>query len=302
MTDRILDFSEQPARLSVQNGLLKIQFGPQAANGEAPEAQTVPLADLAAIVVSHPQVSYTQAVLAGIAAAGGILVACDEKRLPAAMMLPLSGHSLQTERFARQAALSLPVQKRLWQQIVRAKLNAQARLLMEKSGQDWGLPRLVPKVRSGDPQNLEAYAARIYWRALFEEDFRRDREAEDLNRHLNYGYAVLRAIVARAICAAGLHPSLGLHHHNRYDSFCLANDLMEPFRPLVDRAVVRIRDQRGKEAAFDREAKRELLEVLLARFDYEGESRALFDWLARMASSLAAVVERSGTKLYIPAL
>lgn len=299
MTDRILDFSEQPARLSVQNGLLKIQLSSQ---GAGEDAQTVPLAELAAVVVSHPQVSFTQAVLAGIAAGGGILVACDAKWQPAAMMLPLAAHSLQTERFARQAALSLPLRKKMWQQIVRAKLMAHARLLTEKTGHDWGLRLLAPKVRSGDPQNLEAHAARIYWKALFDGSFRRDREAEDLNRHLNYGYAVLRAIVARAICAAGLHPSLGLHHHNRYDAFCLADDLMEPFRPLVDRAVIQIREQRGQEAALDREAKAGIVSALLARFDHEGESRSLFDWVARTASSLAAVAEGRGTNLYIPAL
>lgn len=330
MTDRILDLSEQPAHLSAQNGLLRIRLGAQRSFSNAAalsadqcrdsneedgrekpqgqtadltqQEQTVPLADLAALVVSHPQVSFTQAVLAGLAAAGGIFVACDEKHQPAAMMLPLVSHSLQAERFARQAALALPVRKRLWRQIVRAKLAAQARLLRERTGQDWGFSLLSPKVRSGDPQNLEAHAARIYWRALFEENFRRDREAEDLNRHLNYGYAVLRAIVARAVCAVGLHPSFGLHHHNRYDSFCLADDLMEPFRPLVDRAVCAIRDRRGDAAAFDRDAKRELLAAILGRFDYEGESRTLFDWISRMASSLASVVEGTGARLQIPLL
>lgn len=300
MTDRILDFSEQPARLSAQNGLLRIQLGEKGT--DSAQVQTVPFADLAAVVVAHPQVSYTQAVLAGLAEAGGILVACDEKRQPAAMMLPLSTHSLQAERFAHQAALALPVRKRLWQQIVKAKINAQARLLAEKTGQDWGLPLLALKVRSGDPENLEAQAARIYWKALFEGTFHRDREAENLNRHLNYGYAVLRAIVARAICAVGLHPSLGLHHHNRYDNFCLADDLIEPFRPLVDRAVVAIRDQQGEYVAFDREAKQQILSVLPGRFDHEEESRTLFDWISRMASSLAAVVEGSGKRLDIPEL
>ena len=197
---------------------------------------------------------------------------------------------------------SRPCRWRTWRQIVRAKLAAQARLLQERTNQNWGLPLLAEKVRSGDPQNLEAHAARIYWKALFGEDFRRDREAEDLNRHLNYGYAVLRAIVARAVCAVGLHPSLGLHHHNRYDSFCLADDLMEPFRPLVDRAAAVLRDRQAKDAPFDREAKRELLAALLARFDHEEESRTLFDWISRMASSLASVMEESGGKLQIPPL
>lgn len=269
--------------------------------GAPKDETTIPLSELAALIVSHPQVSYTHAVLPGLAAAGAIFVACDEKHLPAAMLLPLVTHSTQTERFAAQAQLSLPARKRLWQEIVRAKLLAQARLLAERTGQDWGLEPMAARVRSGDAGNLESLAARIYWRALFG-DFRRDPEGEGVNACLNYGYAVVRAVVARALCGAGLHPSFGLHHHNRYDAFCLADDLMEPFRPLVDRVVARLCDKRGMEVTLDKEAKRSLLEGVLARYTAEGESRTLFDWASRAASSLAAVVEGREQKLFLPAL
>lgn len=205
---------------------------PYTHRGKRREEVTMPLADVAALIVSHPQVTYTHAVLPGLAAAGAIFVACDEKHLPAAMLLPLVAHSTQTERIGKQAALSLPTRKRLWQQIVQEQIYARARLLEERTGKDWGLTPMAAQVRSGDPQNLEGQAARIYWQNLFSpEPFRRDPEAEGLNSCLNYGYAVLRAAVARALCGAGLHPSLGLHHHNRYDPFCLADDFMEPFRP-----------------------------------------------------------------------
>lgn len=314
MADRILDLSDRPAYLSVNNALLVIRFG-SAGVSRAPVGEssgvppqpaqtlTIPLDDLAAVIVSHPQATYTHAVLSGLAAAGAMFVACDEKHLPAAMLLPLVTHSTQTERFAAQAKVSLPTCKRLWQQIVQAQILARGRLLTERTGKDWGLTLVAAKVRSGDPENLEAHAARIYWQALFHgEDFRRDREAEDINRHLNYGYAVLRAIVARAICGAGLHPSLGLHHHNRYDAFCLADDLMEPFRPVVDRVVARLRDERGSEVPLDKESKKAILEGLLGRFTAENESRTLFDWTSGMASSLAAVIEGRGEKLEIPRL
>jgi CRISP-associated protein Cas1 len=326
MTERILDISDRPARLSVRNDLLVIQFGPVGepsglpregealpypernasddATGKHPrdpdsglrardtQAQTVPLADIAVLITSHPQISFTHAVLAGLAAAGGIFIACNEKHMPAAMMLPLETHSTQAERFSKQAAAPLPLRKRAWQQIIQAKLRAQARLLEARTGRDWGLMPLAAKVRSGDAGNLEARAARVYWQALFGgDDFRRDPEGEGINPHLNYGYAILRAIVARALCAAGLHPSLGVHHHNRYDAFCLADDLMEPFRPLVDRAVAVFRDGHGPNPALDRDAKRILLEGLLGRFTAEGESRTLFDWASRAASSLAGVIE-----------
>ncbi len=339
MNDRVLDFSEQPAFLSVRNRLLVVRLRPVAsvpqsgiacgAHGSPgrdagaaeesetglrsertkdPNEHTIPLEDIAVVIASHPQISYTQAVLAGLAAAGGIFVACNEKHLPIAMLMPLESHSTQTERFARQAEMPLPLKKRLWQQIVRAKLRAQARLLEERTGQDWGLSMLLSRVRSGDPRNLEAHAARIYWKALFQGDqFRRDFEAEGVNACLNYGYAVLRAIVARALCGAGLHPGLGLHHHNRYNPFCLADDLMEPFRPVVDRVVRRLTDARGSGVPLDKESKKVLLEGLLARFTYENESRTLFDWMGRSAASLVASVEsgsprsdRGERELFIP--
>ncbi|MFH0937841.1 MAG: type II CRISPR-associated endonuclease Cas1 [Planctomycetota bacterium] len=161
---------------------------------------------------------------------------------------------------------------------------------------------LREQVHSGDPQNIEAQAARRYWLALFGENFRRDRDADDQNRLLNYGYAILRATVARAICAAGLHPSLGLHHHNRYDTFCLASDLMEPFRPLVDNVVVQYIRQHGSNAPLDKAAKAALLAPITARYTADGESRTLFDLLARVASSLTDVYMEEGKELYLPEL
>ncbi len=156
------------------------------------------------------------------------------------MLLPLVTHSLQAERFAAQARLAAPVRKRAWQQIVQAKITAQGRLLKERTHNDHGLDAIAKSVKSGDTANVEARAARIYWGKLFGETvFRRDADGDGLNACLNYGYAILRAVVARSLCGAGLHPSLGIHHHNRYDAFCLADDLMEPFRPLVDREVAR---------------------------------------------------------------
>ncbi|MGH7935817.1 MAG: type II CRISPR-associated endonuclease Cas1, partial [Chthoniobacterales bacterium] len=268
---------------------------------ENPDELTIPLEDIAVLIVSHPQVSFSHAVLSGLAVAGGIFVACNEKHLPVAMLLPLVTHSLQTERFAAQASVALPVKKRMWQDIVRAKIQAQGRLLEERIGSDCGLGSFARRVRSGDTGNLEAQAARIYWQKLFSGNgFRRDPDAGGVNACLNYGYAVLRAIVARAICGAGLHPSLGVHHHNRYDTFCLADDLMEPFRPIVDRAVTKLGDLPGADFPLDRESKRALLECLVGRFSAGGESRTLFDWLSRSAASLAAAIEGRGDQLDLP--
>lgn len=294
MTDRIVDISEEPARLSVRYANLVVEM-------EEDEPVTVPFADLAVLVVSHPQVSLTHAVLSGLADAGGVFVACDGKRLPVGMLLPLVGHFTQAERFEQQASVSLPTRKRLWQQIVRAKLRAQACLLSEVCGSDHGVSALIPRVRSGDPDNIEGQASRRYWPALFAgEAFCRDRFGPPPNPHLNYGYAVLRAVVARAVCAAGLHPSLGLHHHNRYDAFRLADDLMEPFRPIVDRAVVNLIRRHGPNAPLDRNTKAEILAALSRRMPLNGEWRTLFDVTARTASSLAAVFEGKRNDLLLP--
>ncbi len=292
MTDRIIDLSEEPARLSVRYANLLIER-------EGAEPVTVPLEELAVLVVSHPQVSLTHAVLAGLATSGGVFVTCDDKHLPAGMLLPLNAHFTQAERFEQQASAPLPTRKRLWQEIIRAKLRAQANLLCELRGEDKGIAALVSRVKSGDPDNIEAEASRRYWPALFTGGyFRRDRFGLPPNQLLNYGYAVLRAVVARAICAAGLHPSLGLHHHNRYDAFRLADDLMEPFRPLVDRAVVNLTRWRGLNAPLDRETKAEILTALSGRLLLSGEWRTLFDVASRTASTLAAVF--AGEKRELP--
>jgi CRISPR-associated protein Cas1 len=195
----------------------------------------------------------------------------------------------------------LPTRKRVWQQLVKAKVRAQGNLLRELHGDDRGLIALSKHVRSGDPDNIEGRASRRYWPALFADpSFRRNRDADDCNRHLNYGYAILRAIVARAICAAGLHPSLGLHHHNRYDTFSLASDLMEPFRPLVDRTVALHARQSDPCAPLDKEAKRALLAALTGRLVIGDEERPLFDTAARTASSLAQVYAGQRKRLLLP--
>lgn len=293
MTDRVLDLSESPAFLRVEYEQLKIER-----NAGAPVS--VPLADLAVLVLGHPQITCSLAVLAGVTAHGGAVVLCDRSHLPVGMLLPIATHSTQAERFAAQVAASTPRRKRIWQSIVREKLRAQAALLAALRGDDAGLLALADRVRSGDPENLEAQGAQRYWPRLFGDAFRRRREAADQNRMLNYGYAVLRAMTARAVCAAGLHPSFGVHHHNRYDAFCLADDLMEPYRPIVDAAVADCVDMFGPDAALGPPVKRELIEPLLARYRGDGECRTLADWLHRAAASLREALTGRRVALKLP--
>ena len=282
MGERFLDISEQPARLSIRHRQLVI--------GVDGSEQTTPLNDVSALVVSNPAVSYTQGVLAGICEAGGALVVCDEKHLPIGMLVSLLGHTTQGERLTAQAEAPPTLKKRLWQQIVRSKVQAQGACLRRVRGEDFGLFRLARDVRSVDTSNIEGQAARRYWPALFGTSFHRDRNRADQNRLLNYGYAVLRAMAARAICGAGLHPSLGLHHHNRYDAYCLADDLMEPYRPAVDRVVLGMCDTRGPEGTLDAAAKRQLIGWIIGtRHAVENETAVLPDILAHAAASLAQV-------------
>lgn len=261
----------------------------------------LPLIQVAALVLSNPHVNVTNAVLAGIAVNGGIVVVTDNKFQPAGMLLPLDAHYCQGERFRMQAAAAQPLQKRLWQQTVRSKIMAQAAVLKSLTGHDSGLPHLASKVTSGDTGNHEAQAAQRYWPAVFNNPhFRRNREADDQNRLLNYGYAVLRALTARAICGAGLHPSLGMHHHNRYDPFALASDLMEPFRPLVDETVARIVSQHGEGVSLGRDVKRAIISGITGLIEVEGQTRTIFSVLVKTATSLASVYAGEKKKLFLP--
>ena len=197
--------------------------------------------------------------------------------------------------------MSLPLRKRLWQQLVQAKIGAQAAVLRERTGSAAPLDAMTAKVRSGDPDNTEAQAARAYWPRLFGPEFRRDRTAEGANALLNYGYAVLRAAVARAVCGAGLHPSVGLHHHNRYDALCLASDLMEPMRPLVDRIVHGLLDG-GDAPPVDKHTKPALLAVLHEGVWVDNREFPLLTALQTLAVSLRHAAEEGRGRLDLPVL
>jgi CRISPR-associated protein Cas1 len=296
MTDRIIEISEYSGKLSVNLDNLVLEC-------EGKTLATMPISEIGALVISNPRIIMTQAVISRLAAQGGIVVICDERFQPSAMMLPLDSHFTQSERFRKQALATKPLQKRVWQQIVTAKIKAQANILTEITGSDRGLLLLAGKVTSGDTGNVESQAAQRYWPAIFgDKAFRRNRYANDQNRMLNYGYAILRALTARAICGSGLHPSLGVNHHNKYDNFCLASDLMEPFRPLVDKAVALLIREVGTNSLLNTAIKKKIIEALLSTFYIDGEERSLFSILARAASSLADVYSGTRKKLNLPDL
>jgi CRISPR-associated protein Cas1 len=230
--DRIVDISTDQQHLSIHRGFLLIER-------ERQEVGRVSLDDIAAVLVHAHGITYSNAVLVELAKRNAPLIACGANHFPVAWTLPVEGHHEQGARLRAQWQAPLPLCKRLWRDIVRAKVTAQADLLLargDRAGE--GLWAMVARVRSGDPDNLEAQAARRYWPQLFGTDFRRDRDAAGINALLNYGYTVLRAATARAVLGAGLHPTIGLAHANRGNAFSLVDDLMEPFRPIVDWVVL----------------------------------------------------------------
>ncbi len=240
MIKRTLFFGN-PAYLSLRLGQLVIKRT-NAAGAE--EVTMRAIEDIAVIVLEHPQVTLSHALMAYLMECNVALITCDGKHMPAGMMLPLVGNTLQSERFHDQIKASLPLKKQLWQQTVRQKIANQAAALRLCTDAETGcMDAWAEAVRSGDPDNLEGRAAAYYWKQLFATDyehFTRGRNEDPPNNLLNYGYAILRAVIARALVSSGLLPTLGIHHHNRYNAYCLADDIIEPYRPYLDLHVVRL--------------------------------------------------------------
>ncbi len=238
MIKRTLCFSH-PAYLSLRNGQLVVKLEP---HDDEPEKQaTIPIEDIGFVVLDHRQITLTHGAMAALLDNNASVVTCDDRHMPVGLMLPLEGHTVQQERFHDQLNASLPLRKQLWQQTVQQKIRNQAALLQELHGVEVGnMRKWAGEVLSGDSTNLEGRAAAFYWSQMFTTipNFTRSREGAYPNALLNYGYAILRAVIARALVGSGLLPTLGIHHHNRYNAYCLADDIMEPYRPYVDRLVV----------------------------------------------------------------
>ncbi len=229
--DRIVDIATDDLHLSVYRGFLIVSLDRQ-------EQGRVALDDIQAIIVHAHGVTWTTSLVVALAERGAIMVMCAANHAPLAIMSPIDGHHAQAGRMRAQWDAPRPMFKQLWQKIIVAKIMMQASLLAAYGRDEANaLGMMARRVRSGDPDNLEAQAARKYWPALMGSDFRRDQQAEGANALLNYGYTIMRSCVARSLIAAGLHPAIGLHHHNRLNGFALADDLVEPFRPLVDGLV-----------------------------------------------------------------
>lgn len=246
-----------PAYLSLRMGQMVIKLPEVESNELLPEIMkkqaeiTKPIEDIGVVVLDNRRITITQGLLEALLENNCAVITCDSHSLPVGLMLPLYGNSTQNERFRYQLDASQPLRKQLWQQTIKAKIENQAAVLSACSGVPIkNMKRWADDVRSGDPDNVEGHAAAYYWRYFFNnitglENFTRNREGMAPNNLLNYGYAILRAVVARALVTSGLLPTLGIHHHNRYNAYCLADDIMEPYRPYVDELVFAIVKEQG---------------------------------------------------------
>ena len=280
MIERIIEIADQSAFLSLNNNLLSIRLPDR-------PVVAVPVGEVQCLLLANPAITVTGALLAALAENNAVVVISGKDRLPMAMQLPLKGNYIQNERFRSQAESKLPLRKRLWQVVVQAKLRSQGRLLQKLHGSDFVLEKLSEQVRSGESDNMESRGAVIYWKNFWDGEFVRDREAVDNNMMLNYGYAVLRAITARACCAAGLHPTIGINHHNRYNPYCLADDLMEPFRAVVDEAVYNLNPANDPVMELSKEMRATLIGSLQGKIATSQGMWKISDLIQRSANQLA---------------
>jgi len=289
-----------PAYLKKEQDQLKVEFPSE--EDKAPK--TIPVEDIGIIILDHPRVTLTQALLSALIDNNAALLSCDSRHLPAGLFMPMSANHIYTEKLRYQLESSEPLRKNLWQQTVKAKIENQARVLKMFGKEAENMDYWASKVRSGDPDNYEARAAANYWAKLIggEQPFKRGRFEETPNNLLNYGYAVLRAVVARSLVASGMLPAVGIHHRNKYNPFCLADDIMEPYRPYVDLLVLEIAEHYEEEEIelLTPRIKQELLVLPTVDVIIEESKSPLMVGMQRTTASLMQCYEGEKRKIAYP--
>ncbi|WP_102406089.1 type II CRISPR-associated endonuclease Cas1 [Parabacteroides bouchesdurhonensis] len=284
-----------PAYLSLKNNQLIIKLPEVEKNDTLPDSfkrdtvRSKSIEDIGVVVLDNKQVTITSGVLEALLENNCAVITCDCKNMPVGLMLPLCGNTTQNERFRDQLDASLPLKKQLWQQTIKMKIENQATVLSKSRNCEIKNMRVwANDVRSGDPDNLEARAAAYYWKNLFPEieGFTRDREGLPPNNLLNYGYAILRAVVARGLVTSGLLPTLGIHHHNRYNAYCLADDIMEPYRPYVDELIINIINSESDITNLSKEIKAKLLTIPILEVSVNGKRSPLMVAVGQTTASL----------------
>lgn len=295
MIKRTLYFGN-PAYLKTANEQLVIEMH------DSGESKSSPIEDIGLLILDHQQITITQALMAKLLANNTAVITCDHTHHPTGMWLSLDGHTLQSQKFQAQIEASVPLKKQLWQQTVMCKIENQAALLGQQREENKLLLTYARDVKSGDSENHEAKAAAYYWKRIFPDSlaFRRERYGPPPNNLLNYGYAILRALVARGLVASGMLPTLGIHHRNQYNAYCLADDIMEPYRPFVDRIVCQIIRGNGKFLEMSPSMKKSLLELPATDVKIEGQKSPLMNAVQRTTASLAKCFEGKGRKILYP--
>jgi len=265
---------------------------------------SAPIEDLSIVILDHQQITITQGLIARLLENNVALITCDHTHHPVGMILNLNGHTLQSKFFRHQVEASLPLKKQLWQQTIVAKIQNQAAMLAREQVPNTLLLNYAREVKSGDAENHEAMAAGYYWKNIFPDflQFSRDREGAPPNNLLNYGYAILRALVARSLIGSGLLPTLGIKHKNQYNAYCLADDIMEPYRPYVDKIVCRIVTMHGNFLDMGPSMKKELLQLPAMDVEIDGQTSPLLTAVQRTTASLAKCFEGSTRRIIYPAL
>ncbi len=294
MIGRIVEVADDRRHLFLSRGFLVVQD----TEGERNELGQVPLDDIAAVIANAHGLSYTNNLLVALAERCAPFVLCAANHNAVGMVMTIDGNFQQAKRFDAQLSSSQPLKKRLWAEIVKSKLQQQAAALEVIGAPSVPLSALVRKVRSGDPDNFEAQGAQRYWRLLFGENFRRDQQRAGLNSLLNYGYTILRAATARAVVAAGLHPTIGLHHSNEGNAMRLVDDLMEPFRPMIDLRVWQLHKQGDVQVTPD--SKRALVKTLYNDMQTSAGATPVMVCTQKLATSLAQVFMGEKDKLDLP--
>jgi CRISP-associated protein Cas1 len=294
MIGRIVEVADDRRHLFMHRGFMVVQD----TEGERKELGQVPLDDIAAVIANAHGLSYTNNLLVALAERGAPFVLCAANHNAVGMLLPIEGNFEQSKRIEMQIAASQPTHKRLWAHVVRSKLEQQGAALEATGAPSVPLTALAAKVKSGDPDNLEAQGARRYWTLLFGNEFRRDQNGGGINGLLNYGYTVLRATTARAVIAAGLHPSIGLHHSNDSNAMRLVDDLMEPFRPMIDLKIWQL--HRNGEKEVSPETKRALVRTLYDDMQTTTGATPVMVCIQKLCTSLAQVYLGERDKLELP--
>lgn len=287
MIKRVLCFSN-PARLHLRLEQLVINTpDPNAGKNNYDIETTIPIEDIGVVVLDNKQVCITQALMAKLLENNTAVITCDDHHLPIGLMLPLDGHNLQSERFREQICASEPLRKQMWQQTVQQKIKNQAAVLAFTGVEARNMLAWSQKVKSGDTDNIEGRAAVYYWKNLFPKlpNFIRAQDGLPPNQLLNYGYAIVRALVARALVAYGLLPTFGIHHHNRYNAYCLADDIMEPYRPYVDEEILLIVKTYADYSELNYELKKKLLSITVKEVIIDGHRSPMM--LAIMQTALS---------------